>query len=140
MSGTLCAVDSGLASRRTVAAPVYMALLRISIFDIRGFLHLHADCFRWRPSGWYGRLSGRAPAFEVPLNEIGAVRLHRRRLIRSTLVFEDLGGGEIYADGNTTPIPLEVKAQEAVAALSRWGWVRDPELEGALERWRAPTP
>jgi hypothetical protein len=131
--------ESRLPSRRTVSAPFYLALLRVHILDVRGELSLDRVAFRWRPTGWYGRFSNRAPAFEVPLGGVGAVRLHRRRFIRSTLTFEDLAGGEIYADGNTTPIPLEVKAQAAETALRQWGWSQDAITGDPVERWRAPT-
>ncbi|MEY2422172.1 MAG: hypothetical protein QOI95_2239 [Acidimicrobiaceae bacterium] len=116
----------------TVSAPLYLSLLtRAWVLDIRGRLTLEPDYVRWRPTGWYGRRSPRSKGFEVPLTELGSIRILRHRFFRASLIFEDLHGYEIKADGNRRVIQLQVKERDAQAVLRAWSFL--PSVDDVKE-------
>jgi hypothetical protein len=122
----------------TVDAPLYMSLIRLLILDIRGALTLEPGYMRWRPTGWYGRRAPRGAGFEIPLTELGSMEVVAHRLTRSDLIFRDLGGNEIKADGNRRVIRLRVKPGEAHEVFHEWNFVPTPDERPNRLSWR-PT-
>lgn len=129
--------SQSLQANMTVSAPFYMLFVRLMVLDIRGRMTFEPGYIRWRPTGWYGRNSSRGHGFEVPLTEFGCFRIVGHRFGRADLIFEDLGGNEIKADGNRRSIRLRVKKDEAERVLHARSFV--PSLDDAgqgLTRWR----
>ncbi|MEY2423871.1 MAG: hypothetical protein QOI95_3938 [Acidimicrobiaceae bacterium] len=120
----------------TVNAPAYLFwLTRMMVIDIRGALTLEPGYMRWRPSGWYGRRAPRGAGFEIPLTELGSIDVVAHRFGRSDLIFEDLGGNEVKADGNRRVIRLRVRPRDADAALRYWSFVPVEDDRSGHVRW-----